>query len=185
MTFISLVFALFKAGAVIVLIDPGMGRTNLVRCLSDADPQGFIAIPLVHAIRVVLRHKFPRAQLECHGRPRRFWGGRTLDELRRTGRTAAVCHGTTADDPAAIIFTTAVRALRRACSSVTGISIARCRNWKPFMVSARERSIWPPFPCLVCSIVRRRHHLDSGHGLPCARLASSRKTSSKQSTTGE
>src|SRR5690242_16147855 len=28
--FISLVFALFKAGAVIVLIDPGMGRRNLV-----------------------------------------------------------------------------------------------------------------------------------------------------------
>ncbi len=106
MTFISLVFALFKAGAVIVLIDPGMGRTNLVRCLSDADPQGFIAIPLVHAIRVVLRHKFPRAHWNVTVGRRLFWGGRTLDELRRTGRTAAVCHGTTADDPAAIIFTT-------------------------------------------------------------------------------
>ena len=31
--FVSLVFALFKAGAVTILIDPGMGRKNLLGCL--------------------------------------------------------------------------------------------------------------------------------------------------------
>ena len=44
--FIALVFALFKAGAVIVLVDPGMGRRNLLRCLADVEPEGFVAIPL-------------------------------------------------------------------------------------------------------------------------------------------
>ncbi|MHC4401096.1 MAG: AMP-binding protein, partial [Planctomycetota bacterium] len=29
--FVSLVFALFKAGAVVILIDPGMGRRSLIR----------------------------------------------------------------------------------------------------------------------------------------------------------
>ena len=57
--FIALVFAVFKAGAVAILIDPGMGRRNLVRSLADARPQGFIAIPLVHAVRALLRGRFP------------------------------------------------------------------------------------------------------------------------------
>ncbi len=37
---------------------------------------------------------------------RLFWDGLTLDELRRRGQPAPVCHDTSADDPAAIIFTT-------------------------------------------------------------------------------
>ena len=43
--FISLVFGLFKSGAVAILIDPGMGRRNLIGCLAEAEPEGFIAIP--------------------------------------------------------------------------------------------------------------------------------------------
>src|SRR5688500_15508576 len=41
--FISLVFALFKSGAVQVLIDPGIGRRNMIRCLAEAEPEGFVA----------------------------------------------------------------------------------------------------------------------------------------------
>ncbi len=106
MEFIALVFALFKAGAVIVLIDPGMGRRNLVACLSDAEPEGFVAIPIVHAIRAVLRRRFPRARYNVTLGRRLFWGGVTLDELRLRGSSEPVCHDTGADDPAAIIFTT-------------------------------------------------------------------------------
>ncbi|MES2792594.1 MAG: AMP-binding protein, partial [Planctomycetota bacterium] len=47
--FIALTFALFKAGAVVVLIDPGMGRTSIFKCLDQVEPQGFIAIPIVQA----------------------------------------------------------------------------------------------------------------------------------------
>ena len=60
--FIALTFALFKVGAVIVLIDPGMGRTNIFKCLEEVDPEGFIAIPEVHWIRTLSR-KFPNAKL--------------------------------------------------------------------------------------------------------------------------
>ena len=60
--FIALTFALFKVGAVIVLIDPGMGRTNIFQCLEEVDPEGFIAIPAVHWIRTLSR-KFPSAKL--------------------------------------------------------------------------------------------------------------------------
>src|SRR5207342_123475 len=53
--FVALVFALLKAGAVTILIDPGMGRRNLIRCLAEAEPEGFIAIPMAQAVRAVLR----------------------------------------------------------------------------------------------------------------------------------
>ena len=42
--FVALVFALFKAGMVSILIDPGMGKRSLIRCLSDAKPVGLIGI---------------------------------------------------------------------------------------------------------------------------------------------
>ncbi len=110
--FVSLVFALFKAGAVSILIDPGMGRRNLIQCLADAQPQGFIAIPPVHAVRMFLRRKFPRAKFNVTVGRRWFWGGPTLEHLRGTGIRRmpriwpATWQPTMADDPAAIIFTT-------------------------------------------------------------------------------
>ena len=35
--FIALVFAVFRTGAVCVLIDPGMGRSSLLKCLDETD----------------------------------------------------------------------------------------------------------------------------------------------------
>ena len=43
--FFSLVFALFKAGVVPVLIDPGIGLRNLGQCCREAEPEVFIGIP--------------------------------------------------------------------------------------------------------------------------------------------
>ena len=104
--FVSLVFALYKAGAVVILIDPGMGRSNLIRCLQDADPEGFVAIPMVHAVRTVLRRRFPKSRFHVTVGRRWFWGGVTLDELRGGPHSGPEMADTTADDPAAIIFTT-------------------------------------------------------------------------------
>jgi acyl-CoA synthetase (AMP-forming)/AMP-acid ligase II len=104
--FISLVFGLFKAGAVIILIDPGMGRQNLIGCLEAAEPEGFIAIPPVQAVRVMLRRRFPRARLNVTVGRRWFWGGITLDELRRSEWPGPQLAPTCSADPAAIIFTT-------------------------------------------------------------------------------
>lgn len=49
--FFVLTFALFKAGAVPVLVDPGMGRTHLGRCLAEAAPEVFVGIPLAQTAR--------------------------------------------------------------------------------------------------------------------------------------
>jgi acyl-CoA synthetase (AMP-forming)/AMP-acid ligase II len=52
--FFALTFALFKIGAVPVIVDPGMGIRNLGKCLSDAEPAAFIGIPKAHLARRVL-----------------------------------------------------------------------------------------------------------------------------------
>lgn len=103
--FVSLVFALFKAGVVTILIDPGMGRDNLVKCLEEAKPEGFVAIPLAQAVRCVKRRRFPLAKFNVTVGRRWFWGGTTLRKLRRTIRKLEPIE-TDDRDPAAIIFTT-------------------------------------------------------------------------------
>ncbi len=103
--FVSLVFGLFKAGAVAVLIDPGMGRRNLIRCLGDVEPEGFVAVPIVHAVRTLLPGRFRKARLNVTVGRRWFWGGVTLDELRGGAWTGPEMAPTTAEDHAAIIFT--------------------------------------------------------------------------------
>lgn len=105
--FIALTFALFKSGAVVVLIDPGMGRSNIFRCLETVEPEGFVAIPIVQAIRVVKRRLFPDAKINVTvGGRRWFWGGSTYAKLLATGSESDVeLPKTRGTDSAAIIFT--------------------------------------------------------------------------------
>jgi acyl-CoA synthetase (AMP-forming)/AMP-acid ligase II len=104
--FISLVFGLFKAGAVAILIDPGMGRRHLIRCLAEAKPEGFVAIPIVQAARSLLPWRFSKARFNVTVGRRWFWGGVTLGQLRGGPWNGSEQAPTTADQPAAIIFTT-------------------------------------------------------------------------------
>ena len=104
--FVSLVFALLKAGVVTVLIDPGMGRRNVIRCLAETEPEGFVAIPMVQALRAFLRRRFRKARWNVTVGRRWFWGGVTLEQLRRGPHRGSELAPTASHDPAAIIFTT-------------------------------------------------------------------------------
>lgn len=105
--FIALVFALLRSGAVTILIDPGMGRKNLLACLEAAIPRGFVAISPVQAVRTILCSHFGMAKLNITVGRRWFWGGHTLKSLRKIGaKSDAKLPITYGGDPAAIIFTT-------------------------------------------------------------------------------
>ncbi|MEQ8848303.1 fatty acid CoA ligase family protein [Botrimarina sp.] len=106
--FVALVFALLRTGATMVLVDAGLGRKNIVRCLEATEPDGFVAIPLGHALRVLKRSRFPKAKLNVTVGRRWFWGGQTLTSLRRlAGQQPTTGHWprTTASDSAAVVFT--------------------------------------------------------------------------------
>lgn len=49
--FFALTFALFKAGVVPILVDPGMGIKNLKQCFAESKPDAFIGIPKAHIAR--------------------------------------------------------------------------------------------------------------------------------------
>ncbi|QSX31194.1 AMP-binding protein [Shewanella cyperi] len=49
--FFALTFALFKAGIIPVMVDPGMGVRNLSQCFEEAAPDAFIGIPKAHLAR--------------------------------------------------------------------------------------------------------------------------------------
>jgi acyl-CoA synthetase (AMP-forming)/AMP-acid ligase II len=103
--FVSLVFAMFKAGLVPILIDPRMGGRSLLDCLDEVKPEGFIAVPLVHALRKVPGGRFFGAKYNVTVGRRWWWGGETIAGLRCCGTSPFESRATTAEDPAAIIFT--------------------------------------------------------------------------------
>ncbi|MDO4584310.1 MAG: fatty acid CoA ligase family protein [Planctomycetia bacterium] len=104
--FVSSVFGLLKSGAVMILIDPGMGRNHLLKCLEDAQPEGFVAISPAQAVWRFLRKRFPKAHFSLTVGHRWFWGGPTLKSLRKMPYPGTFLENVSPDDPAAIIFTT-------------------------------------------------------------------------------
>ncbi|HBT75497.1 MAG TPA: peptide synthase [Planctomycetaceae bacterium] len=103
--FITLFYGILKAGAVVVLIDPGMGMRRMIDCLADAEPDGFIAIPAVHAVRCFFRKRFLKARFHLTAGPRWFWGGLSLQAIRKQPYGGPFLIPTGPDAPAAIIFT--------------------------------------------------------------------------------
>lgn len=81
----SLMLALFKVGAVPVLIDPGIGLRPLRRCLDEAEPEAFIGVPAAQAARIALG--WARKTLRITVTVGRYptFGAPTLDRLRELG----------------------------------------------------------------------------------------------------
>lgn len=103
--FFALTFALFKAGIVPVLVDPGMGVANLGKCLAEAESEAFIGVPKAHAARKLLGWGRRTIRINVTVGRRLLWGGYTLAEVRRTSRGPFTMAATGADETAAILFT--------------------------------------------------------------------------------
>ncbi len=103
--FVSLVFAAFKTGAVVVLIDPGMGMSSVLNCLEETEPEGFLAIPPVHAVRLLNRRRFRQSRHNLTVGNRWFWGGPTYRTLASAAWLPFDAAPMREADPAAVIFT--------------------------------------------------------------------------------
>ncbi|MBI4829281.1 MAG: AMP-binding protein [Nitrospinae bacterium] len=104
--FTALSFALFKLGAVPVLIDPGMGKANLLHCVADAAPDTMVAIPLAHAARLMYPRFFKSVKTKVTVGPRVLWGGHSAAKLREVSNAPVPPETMRADEMAAILFTT-------------------------------------------------------------------------------
>ena len=104
--FFVLIFALFKVGAVPVVVDPGMGIRRMLRCLESTTPEAFIGIPLAHVVRVFFPRYFRSVRFAVTVGRRLFWGGATLASLGRGPWQPYALAPTQRDETAAILFTT-------------------------------------------------------------------------------
>ncbi|MDR0362961.1 MAG: AMP-binding protein [Planctomycetota bacterium] len=104
--FFSCIFGLFKAGAVPVLIDPGMGGGRLLECVRSVAPGAMIGIPLAQAARLLLPGYFPNCKINVTLGRRWFWGGGTWERFKRFDDKPFPIHEPGAGDIAAVLFTT-------------------------------------------------------------------------------
>jgi acyl-CoA synthetase (AMP-forming)/AMP-acid ligase II len=146
--FFALTFALFKVGAVIVLIDPGMGRKNLGLCLAEARPEAFIGVPQAHLARIVFgwgRGSLPK----CVTVGRRIgWGGWTLEQVRRLGgnKRSPLLADTRAEEMAAILFTSGSTGVAKGAVYTHGIFAAQVASLRHlYGIEAGEVDL-PTFP---------------------------------------
>lgn len=105
--FFSLTFALFRIGAVPVLVDPGMGVKSLGKCLGGARPEAFIGVPKAHVARIALGWARRTLRLRVTVGRKGPWRGPTLARVRREAEMNVPYDAprTRADETAAILFT--------------------------------------------------------------------------------
>lgn len=105
--FFALTFALFKVGAVPILIDPGMGIKNLGRCLAEAEPAAFVGTPKAHLARRLFGWARKTLGITVSVSAAGLGCTSSVDRIRATGGYSqrAVLADTHADDLAAILFT--------------------------------------------------------------------------------
>lgn len=102
--FFSLAFALLKAAAVPVLVDPGIGLWNVKACLGDIAPAAFVGVPRAQAARRLLGWCPTADRLVSVGPA--LPGARSLRSVERQGAARPLRAPTTqSDTPAAIVFT--------------------------------------------------------------------------------
>jgi len=98
---IAAAFALFRLGAVPVIIDPGMGLKNFLACVAQTRPRALVGIPLALALSRVFRGSFQSVAVRV--------GTQSSLTARLApagaGQPPAVAADNRPDDLAAILFT--------------------------------------------------------------------------------
>lgn len=102
---LALTYALLWMGAVPVLIDPGMGREGVARCIAAVTPRAFIGVPRAHLLRFAAPASFRSVELFVTAGGPRPWGGASLESLAKAGAQPFEPVDTGAGDAAAILFT--------------------------------------------------------------------------------
>ncbi len=105
--FFALTFAIFKTGAVPVVIDPGIGIKNLKKCLAQAEPDAFIGIPKAHLARILFGWGKKTIRTTITVGRRLLWGGLSLSRVKKKGQsnTPYEMARTEGHEMAAVLFT--------------------------------------------------------------------------------
>jgi acyl-CoA synthetase (AMP-forming)/AMP-acid ligase II len=79
--FLALTYALYRVGAIPVLIDPGMGKSNLLDCIESVQPDAMVAIPKAHLVKLLFPSKFKSIKCSVIVGKKYIFSGKTLEQL--------------------------------------------------------------------------------------------------------
>lgn len=144
--FFILTYALFKAGAVPVVVDPGMGVKRMIECLESTDPEAFIGIPLAHVLRTLAFKSFKSVKIWVTAGKRLFWGGHTLNGIRNLTSAPFDYVDTYDNETAAILFTTGSTGPAKGVVYTHGTFDAQVRNIEAHFNIADDEIDLPTFP---------------------------------------
>ncbi len=144
--FFILTFAMFKVGAVPVVVDPGMGMKGMLKCLRESQPEAFVGIPKAHMLRVLFPQYFKTVRVRVTVGSRMFWGGSTLKQLRTFPWSPFPMADTEADETAAILFTTGSTGPAKGTVYTHGNFEAQIRHIQDHFQIAPDEIDLPTFP---------------------------------------
>jgi len=104
--FVPLTFALFKIGAVPVLIDPGMGKKNLLQCIELVAPEALIGVAQAHIAKLLKPGAFKSVKHSIVVGRKFMLPGIALRDVLSENRQEFQIANTKARDMAAIVYTT-------------------------------------------------------------------------------
>ena len=104
--FFCLVFALFKVGAIPVVVDPGMGIKRMIRCLRHTEPTAFIGISKAYILRLLYPRFFRSVNTWVTVGGFKLMGAVSLSRLFIQPWEPYQTVSTDRDETAAILFTT-------------------------------------------------------------------------------
>jgi olefin beta-lactone synthetase len=144
--FFALTFAMFKVGAVPVMVDPGMGVVRMLECLRESRAEALIGIPPAHVLRILCPRYFRSLQTTITVGRRWFWRGLTLKGIRKLPWKSFEITETGREEPAAILFTTGSTGPAKGVIYTHGIFDAQVRLIKgQFNITPGEIDL-PTFP---------------------------------------
>jgi acyl-CoA synthetase (AMP-forming)/AMP-acid ligase II len=144
--FFALTFAMFKVGAVPVMVDPGMGLRRMLSCLRESRAKALIGIPPALALKTLSPGYFKDVQTSVTVGRRWFWRGPTLKDIRKLPWQPFQIAETEKDELAAILFTTGSTGPAKGALYTHGIFDAQVRYIKAqFAISPDEIDL-PTFP---------------------------------------
>ena len=144
--FFMIIFALFKTGAVPVVVDPGMGIRRMVECFKEGQPEAFIGVPPAHMIRTFYPRFFKTVRVWVTVGRRWFWRGFTLKQIRQKPWKPYSTANTRENDTAAILFTTGSTGPAKGAVYTHGNFDAQLRHIKTHLGLSMEEIDLSTFP---------------------------------------
>ena len=160
--FVAAVFAVFKNGSLPVLIDPGMGRDNMLNCIKTTAPDAMIGIPLANWLKYLFWKSFKsvKKSFSINGKVPGCIKLKTALEFQETDlKEEFPIEHCLSSEPAAVVFTTGSTGPPKGVLYTHGIYITQMRLIADVYGAGPDMFDMPAFPLFSL--------FSAAMGMPC------------------